>query len=294
MFRFRKKIDSGEVIRKIYKNNVLKRYFGLFVGLLLISVSFNLFLLPNNIVFGGVSGLSIITKSIFSWDPSIFILISSIILLIVSYFVLGFEKTKGSILGSLLFPIFIKLTASLTQILNIDNSQMLVCTLFGGVLYGIGAGLIFKSGFTTGGTDIINQIISKYAKVSMGKSLIMCDGLIVLSGVFVFGITKLMYALIVLYIISILTDKVLLGISDSKAFYIITEKDLEIQEYIVNEMNHGVTIFDAKGGFKNEKQKVLFCVIPTKEYFKFKEGIHAIDREAFFVVTDAYEVFGGE
>ena len=103
-----------------------------------------------------------------------------------------------------------------------------------------------------------------------------------------------MYGVIILYIISMLTDKVLLGISDSKAFYIVTEKEEQVKEYILNNLSHGVTIFQARGGYDNKKQKVLFCVIPTKEYFKLKEGIAAIDQKAFFVVTDAYEVYGGE
>lgn len=293
LFFKKNKKNIEEIDKKINKFRV-KRYINLLLGLILISISFNLFLLPNNIVFGGVSGMSIITRKLFGITPSSFIMISSILLLMISYFVLGKQKTAGSVLGSLLFPIFVSLTERISIYVDLRNTDMLLISIFGGVLYGIGAGLVFKAGFTTGGTDIINQIISKFAKISMGKALIMSDGLIVVSGVFIFGVTKLMYALIVLYIISILTDKVLLGISDSKAFYIIAEKDAEIKEYILSSLNHGVTVFDAKGGFKNEKQKVLFCVIPTKEYFKLKEGIHYIDKEAFFVVTDAYEVFGGE
>ena len=171
---------------------------------------------------------------------------------------------------------------------------MLLVAIFGGVLYGLGVGLVFKAGFTTGGTDIINQIISKYFHTSMGNAMLMSDGLIVLSGVFVFGVNKLMYAIITIYIIGMLTDKVLLGISDSKAFYIITEESTKVRDYVLNYLNHGVTILDARGGFTKEKQNVLLCVVPTKEYFKLKEGIHEIDSKAFFVVTDAYEVFGGE
>lgn len=295
MFGFKKKkVELNEISKSIYKKTRIKRYFYLFVGLILISVAFNGFLLPNDIVFGGVSGLSIIFKKIFGFEPSAFIFISSVLLLVVSYFALGYEKTKGSILGSLLFPVFVSLTQNISIYFNLGESEIFVSALFGGVLYGIGAGLVFKAGFTTGGTDIINQIISKYAKVSMGSALLMSDGLIVVSGVFVFGITKLMYALVTLYIISILTDRVLLGISDSKAFYIIAEEDDKIKEYVLKELGHGVTTFDAKGGFTKSKQKVLFCVIPTKEYFKLKEGIHRIDSSAFFVATDAYEVYGGE
>jgi len=291
---FKKRNNTENIVKKIYKKYRIKRYFQLIVGLLLIAVAFNLFLLPNNIVFGGVSGISIIVKQIFGLNPSTFIFISSGLLLIVSYIFLGKETTSASIVGSLLFPVFTELTKGITSVISIGDAELLLSAIFGGVIYGLGAGLVFKAGFTTGGTDIINQIISKYFHVSMGNAMLMSDGLIVLSGVFVFGVNKLMYALIVVYIIGLLTDKVLLGISDSKAFYIITEEDDSVRDYILNYLNHGVTIFDARGGFTKEKQKVLFCVVPTKEYFKLKEGIHEIDKSAFFVVTDAYEVVGGE
>ncbi len=291
---FRKKEHSENILKEIYKKFRLRRYVQLLMGLFMIAIAFNLFLLPNNIVFGGVSGISIIIKQIFGFNPSIFIFLASAVLLVVSYIFLGKETTSASLVGSLLFPVFVELTAGINSIISIGDAELLLSAIFGGVLYGLGAGFVFKAGFTTGGTDIINQIISKYFHVSMGNAMLMSDGLIVLSGVFVFGVNKLMYALITVYIIGFLTDKVLLGISDSKAFYIITEEDQKIRDYILNSLNHGVTIFDARGGFTKEKQKVLLCVVPTKEYFRLKEGIHEIDKEAFFVVTDAYEVYGGE
>ena len=295
MWPFKKRVKVDEnILKNINKKFRVRRYFQLLVGVLLIAVAFNMFLLPNNIVCGGVTGISIITSAAFQWSPSIVILVCDIVLLIISYFALGKKVTAGSVLGSILLPIFIELTAMLPNYFSIDTSQVLLMALFGGVLYGLGAGLIFKAGFTTGGTDIINQIISKYGHVSMGTAMLCSDGLIVVAGVFSFGITKLLYAMIVLYIISLISDKVLLGISNSKAFYIIAEKDEEIKEYIMTTLNHGVTIFDARGGFTKERQKVLMCVVPTSEYFRLKEGIHMIDHDAFFVVADAYEVFGGE
>lgn len=293
-FPWTKKDNSQEVLKKVYKKSRIKRYVGLVAGILLISVAFNLFLLPNNIVFGGVSGISIITKRLFGWNPSLVIMIGSLFLLVVSFLVLGKKQTMGSVLGSILFPIFVQITANIGQIIHFDNLEMLLCAVFGGILYGAGAGLVFKSGFTTGGTDIINQIISKYAKISMGNAMLMSDGIIVLSGVSVFGVNKLMYAIIVVYLIGIMTDKVLLGISDSKAFYIVTEKEEEIKDYILNQLGHGITVFNAKGGYSMENRQVLLCVVPTNEYFRLKEGIHTIDEKAFFVITDAYEVFGGE
>lgn len=272
----------------------IKRYTQLLLGILILSLAFNIFIEPNNFVYGGVSGVSIITQKLFGLEPSTVIFVLSVLLLVISYFALGKEKTAASVLGSILFPVVVRLTSNVRVFLDIDVSQPLLAVIFGGVTAGIGAGLIYKAGFTSGGTDIVNQILSKYLKMSMGKAIIFCDGLILLSGTFIFGINNFMYALIVLYLISILTDRVLLGISDSKAFYIVTEKEKEVKNFILNNLSHGVTVFEARGGYDNKKQKVLFCVIPTKEYFKLKAGISEIDGEAFFVVTDAYEVYGGE
>lgn len=287
-------MEKENIVKKIYKKYKIKRYLQLVLGITLFALSFNLFILPNNLVYGGVSGVSIITQELFGLEPSMFIFITSILLLVISYFALGKEKTVGSILGSILFPIAIELTSNIRIFLDFDTSQVLLSAVFGGVIAGLGSGLVYKAGFTSGGTDIIEQILSKYCKMSMGKAIMICDGLILLSGTFIFGINNFMYALIVLYLISTLADRVLLGISDSKAFYIVTEQEKEVKSFVLENLSHGVTIFEARGGYQNKKQRVLFCVIPTKEYFKLKEGIAQIDPSAFFVVTDAYEVYGGE
>lgn len=291
---FHKKINTDDILKKIESKYKIRRYLQLVIGIFLIAVSFNLFLYPNDLVFGGVSGLSIIVKEITSIDPSGFIMICSLLLLIISFLVLGKEQTKGSVIGSILFPIFVNLTTNIGNYIQIDTSNLLLCSIFSGVIYGFGAGLVFKAGFTTGGTDIINQIVSKYAHVSMGNAMLMSDGLIVLGGAYFFGLTKFMYAIIVVYIIGIMTDKVLLGISNSKAFYIITNEDKKIRNYVLNELHHGVTIFNVRGGYTLEKDEVILCVVPTREYYRLKEGIKEIDPNAFFVVTDAYEVMGGE
>ena len=275
----------------VFSRSSISRFIYFILGMLLFSFSFNYFLLPNDLVFGGVSGLSIIFKNIL--DPSIFVFVVSSILLIISYIFLGKEKTFGSAVGSLLLPVFLKIMSFVTD--NIDKvDEVFLAVIFGGLLAGVGIGFVYKAGFTMGGTDIVNQIIHKYFKISLGKCMLISDGSIVLCSFFSFGLIKFMYAVVVLYIISTMTDKVLLGISNSKAFYIVTSQVNEVKNYVMVKLGHGITIFDAVGGFSKEDQKVLFCVIPTRDYFKLKEGIHDIDKDAFFVVTDAYEVFGGE
>ena len=278
---------------KKFKGNIM-RYVQFIFGMFLFSFAFQFFLAPNNLVFGGVTGLSIVFENLFSWDPSLFVLIVSIFLLIVSLIFLGKDKTAGSVLGSLLLPLFLKGTELLALYIDVLETEVLLATIFGGVLAGLGMGFVYKSGFTTGGTDIINQILHKYLKISLGNAMFFSDGLIVLLNVFMFGISNFMYSTVVLYVMTLLIDKVVLGISSSKAFYIVTNRVDEVRNYILLNLGHGVTIFDAIGGFSKEDQKVLFCVIPTNQYFKLKEGIHKIDKSSFFVVTDAYEVFGGE
>jgi len=283
-----------KIFNEVNHKNIIKRLSEFVLGCLIISISYNIFIVSNNIVPGGVGGLAIIINKLFEIDNSTMIFIMDIFLLIISFILLGKEKTRASILGSILFPVFVKLTEDVNVWLQIDTSQVLLSVIIGGVIYGFGAGLVFRAGFTTGGTDIVNQIISKYGKISLGKSMLFSDGLIVLmSGIF-FGINGMMYSILILYIISLIADRVLLGISDSKVFYIITDKEEEVKEYILNALGHGVTIFRARGGNKVEKENVLMTVLPTKDYYELKEGIKSIDSEAFFIITDTYEVFGGE
>lgn len=286
--------NGYKILSRIGHKSRVKRFINFFLGCLIVAISYNLFLAPNNLVPSGISGLAIILHELFDFNNSLVILIGNVSLLIVSYFALGKEKTKATILGSILYPILVSLTANISELITIDSSQLLLPTIFGGITFGLGAGMIYKAGYTTGGTDVLTQIVSKYFKKSMGKSMFFSDGLIVLASGFVFGPTKVMYAIIVFYIISYISDRVILGVSDSKAFYIITDEEKAIKRFILEELGHGVTEFNARGGFAKEKQTVLMCVLPTKDYYRLKEGIQDLDPSAFFVVTDAYEVFGGE
>ena len=183
------------IIKEIYKKDRLVRYAYFLVGLLFMSVSFNVFILPNDIVYG-VGGLGVIFNKTMGIDPSIVILIGSVILLVLSLFTLGWEKTRNSIVGSLLYPVFVKLTGPLSGYFDFGATEAIVTVICGSVLSGFGLGCVFKSGFTTGGTDILNQIFSKYFKVSIGKAMVFTDGVIVCIGFSVFGFQKFIYSII--------------------------------------------------------------------------------------------------
>lgn len=291
MFVLKKKKEVN-ILKEIYKGDRIKRYTSFLLGILIVSLAFNIFILPNDIVFG-VSGVAVIFKKIYGTDPSLIILLGSLILLVLSYFLMGAEKTANSVVGSLLYPLFVKLTEWVIPLVDLGSTEPFLIALFGAAISGFGFGLIFKSGFTTGGTDILNQIVSKYFKMSIGNAMFFTDGLIILTSLFFFGWQKFMYSVVSICVISVMTDKVILGISQSKAFYIITKHETAVKKYIMDYLSHGVTVLEARGGFTGNLEKVIMCIIPTKEYFKLKEGIHMIDPNAFFLVTDAYEVSGG-
>ena len=280
-------------IENIKEQKHLERIIKFIVGCFIVSVSYNLFLAPKDLVPGGVSGIATILNKCFGLNNSFIILLINVFLLIISFILLGKEKTKATTFGALLYPLFVRMTENVNVWLQIDTSQVLLATICGGVIYGVGVGLIFKAGFTTGGTDIISHIMSKYLKIGIGKSILIVDGTIVLiSGIF-FGVNTMMYSILVLYIISMMSDRVLLGISDSKAFFIVTSKK-SVKDFITYELNQKVSDIEAIGGYENKKQNVLMTVLPTKEYYKLKEGIKRLDSKAFYIITDTYEVFGGK
>lgn len=262
----------------------------LFFGLLLAAFSFNFFFAPYNLVAGGVSGLALIIHKVFSLDESLFIMVINLLLLGLSFLFLGKEKTKNTILGSLLFPIFINITSPIIPFIDISELELIVISILGGFLSGVGYGIIFKSGYTSGGTDILNQIIEKYMHIPMSISIIFIDGAITLCGCFIFGLPLMVYSFISLILISIFSHKTIIGEGKSKTLYITSFKIKEIKYYLHKELKVDSTDFDIIGGYSNEPQKMIMSIINTKDYYRIKEAIKFIDENAFITVTDAYQI----
>lgn len=279
---------------KIKTNKEVRRYLTMFLSLLLSAILFNLLILKANIVCGGVNGIAIIINHIYKIKPSIIIFIISVLLLIFSLFFLGLKRTSGTIIATITYPILVEVTSYLTQYIKIDISDLFLISIFIGVIGGLSNGLMYKTGFSNGGLPIISQILYEKLKLPISKTSFFINGIIVLIGGFYFGWNMVMYAIIILYINSLMIDKIMLGTSNNKAFYIITKKQEEIKKYIINSLNHSVTIFNVEGGFEERKNKVLLTVIPTREYFLLTEGIKELDPDTFFLVCDAYEVRGGK
>ena len=284
-----KRIDK--IIEAVNKKNVFKRYLMLLTGCLIVAFSFNLFFLRYNIVCFGVSGISIVLAE-FGINPSILIMVANIVLIIISYFFLGIEDVKNQIVGALIYPVFVELTLKITDLIDLGNLEFIIIPVMGGILAGIGYGLIYKSGYSTGGTDVIGNLICKYSKISMGNAMMFVNVSIIVIGKIVFSWKIVMYAIVVAYLISVATDKILLGISNSKAFYIVVSKDKDdiVRDFLTSLDGVGSTIIDASGGYSNDKQTLILAVAPTKMYFIIKEGLREIDKNIFYLVCDSYEV----
>lgn len=265
-------------------------------GIFLLAMCYHLFLLPNEFITGGTNGLAIIFNKLFNIDPTIFLYISRIVLLIISFICLGYKKTLPTVLGSLLYPIMVTITEpiALALLQYINTSQVLISVVITGFLYGASSALIYKSGFTTGGGDVIMELIKKYAKVSTSVANFSYSFIILLMGAFVFGFESFIYSIIILLISNHFIDKITLGVSLSKVFFIYTNKLSEVKKVIAKEYDSGVTILQSKQEFLHKKGEILMVAVSNLDCYRLRNRILEIDPGAFFVINDCYEVNGGK
>lgn len=263
-------------------------YVYIIIGASIIAVGFNVFLLPNEVASGGVSGISTILKGLFDWKPGFVQYAFNIPLFIAGVIFLGKQFGARSLVGTLTLPLFVILTSSWEP----ATLNPLLGALFGGISVGIGLGIVFRGNASTGGTDLAAQIIAKYTGYSLGTSVMFIDGLIVISAALVFDVEKGLYALIGLFVTTKTIDIIQLGFSQSKMVYIITNKQEEIRDAIYTEVNRGVTKLPAFGGYTEQERPILLVVVYQTEFTRLKNVVKTIDPSAFVIVSDAYEVLG--
>ena len=263
-------------------------YVYVIIGAAIIAIAFNVFLLPNQIASGGVSGISTLLQSVFGWQPGIVQYAFNIPLFIAGIIFLGSQFGLKSFVGTLTLPAVVLATS------NVEPWTMdpLLGAIFGGISVGLGLGIVFRGGASTGGTDLAAQIITKYTGFSLGTSVLMIDGLIVFSAALVFDIEKALFALISLFVTTKTIDIVQLGFSQSKMVYIFTNKQEEMRDTIYKEIDRGVTKLPAIGGYTEEERPILLVVVHQREFTKLKHFVKMIDPSAFVIVSDAHEVLG--
>ncbi|WP_042476588.1 YitT family protein [Bacillus ndiopicus] len=268
--------------------DTISEYLFVIVGAAVIAIGFNVFLLPNQVASGGVSGISTILNGLFGWNAGIVQYAFNIPLFIAGVLILGKKFGVKSFIGTIALPAFVIATSGWEP----WTLNPLLGAIFGGIVVGSGLGLVFKGKASTGGTDLLAQIITKFTGLTLGTSVLMIDGIIAVSAALVFDLEKGLYAIIGLYVTTKTIDIIQLGFSQSKMAYIITNLEKEMRDAIYKEVDRGVTKLPAFGGYTGEEKTLLMVVVYQTEFTKLKQVVKMVDPTAFVVVSDAYEVLG--
>lgn len=263
-------------------------YLYILVGSSIVALAFNLFLLPNSVASGGVSGISTILNGVFGWEPALVQWAFNIPLFFAGLFLLGKQFGAKTLIGTVFLPFVVFLSRNMEP----ATTDPLLGALFGGIGVGLGLGVVFRGKASTGGTDLAAQIVHKYTGFSLGACVALIDGLIVTSAAVIFDLERGLYALIALYVTSKTIDLVQVGFGTSKMALIITSKENEVRERIFKDIDRGVTKISGFGGYTDDEKPILMCVVGQSEFTKLKQIVQSIDTSAFVIVMDASEVLG--
>lgn len=288
------KFDVKKLVDEALSKDFWYRALIMIISMFVLAVNYNTFLLPNNFVIGGTSGIATIVNHFTGLEAATFIFIFNAVFILLALFLLGPREMGLSLIGSIVYPFFVSITsgfcAEIAAGLKFDT--FLLTVIISAVLFGTANGFIYKTGFSTGGVDILFQVLNKYFHIPTGTVSFMVNLVIIILGGIFFGPEMAIYAIIVIFINSTLIDKIMLGISESKMFYIHTTKTKEVQKAIVS-LNTGYTVLKSDGSYDDEDNDIIMCVITTKDYYLLKNIVQRLDPEAFFVITDCYQAYGG-
>ena len=264
----------------------------LIVGCFLLALSFVLFFDPHSIAPGGLTGLAVIINYLFSIPLWLVNLFFNVPLFIIAYKVLSKRECLKTLLGIIFFTLALNLCENFMT-LEITN-DVLLSTLTGGVILGLGLGIIFKINGTTGGTDLIGLILNKwFPSVSVPKLMGVADFIVVTSSILATGKVEVgLYSALGLYIAVVVSDMVIGGIYSAKSFTIISNHPQEISKAILEKMNRGVTILSAKGGYTKEEKDALLVVVGKREVSTLRKLVKSVDPNSFVVITDVHEALG--
>lgn len=278
-----------------WEGHKIRNWIALVTGVFLLAISVNWVYDPAGMVTGGVTGLGISIKYLsgkflpFEIPVWLTNLAFNLPLLILAWKLLVKKFILRTLVATGLLSFFIYL---IPYVPVFDGDPLLAC-VFGGVIAGAGMGLVLATMSTTGGTDVLCMLLHvKLKHISVPRLLNFVDGLVVVTGVFVFGINKALYAIISVYIVSKVSDGIMDGMKFAKMAYIISERYMEIAEHILTAIDRGVTGLNATGMYSNKDRKVLFCVVSKKEMVEVLEITHRLDPQAFVIVSDVREVMG--
>ena len=263
----------------------------IFIGCIIASLGVNLFLVNAQLLSGGATGIALILQYLYNIPSGITMFLINIPLFFISYKMLNKKFTLYSAVGMVSLSISLIITKPLSNIVKVDD--LLLYCIYGGVLCGLGYGLVFLRNGSTGGTDIIAMVIrKKYSNFEIGKLSFAINCIIVFISALIFGLPKALYTLISMFIQVTLIDKVINGFNSKKLLLILTEKEEDVIQYVIKDMNRGVTSLIAEGEYTHELRKMLYIAVTSSQMVHLKNKILKVDPKAFITIVDVSEVNG--
>jgi uncharacterized membrane-anchored protein YitT (DUF2179 family) len=275
--------------RRLTKQKILQRILLITIGASLMAVGLEIFLVPNNVIDGGITGISIMLSYITGWKLGFFLF-----LLNIPFFFIGYKQIGKTFALSTLYGIIVlSIVTSLLHPVPAFTDDILLATVFGGIILGIGVGLVIRYGGSLDGTEILAILFNKKLPFSVGEIIMFFNLFILGSAGFVFTWDRAMYSLIAYFVAFKTIDITVTGLDESKSAWIISENSKQIGDAILNRLGRGVTYMNGEGAYSGDDKKVIFCVINRLEEAKLKEIVTDYDETAFLAVADIAEVRGG-
>jgi uncharacterized membrane-anchored protein YitT (DUF2179 family) len=277
------------VHKGLTKLQITKRAFFIFLGAVLVSVGLEIFLVPNSIIDGGITGISIILSHLTGMKLGMFLFLLNLPFLFIGYKQIG----KTFAVSTLIAVIVMSIGTTLLIPVPVLTKDLLLSAVFGGIILGIGVGLVIRYGGSLDGTEIVAILLNKKSPFSVGEVVMFLNIFILGSAGFVFGWDRAMYSLIAYYIAFKTIDITIEGLDQSKSVWIISERHAEIGDTLVARLGRGVTYLNGEGGYSGDDKKVIFCVITRLEEAKLKSIVEEIDPSAFLAMGNIHDVKGG-
>jgi uncharacterized membrane-anchored protein YitT (DUF2179 family) len=275
--------------RRLTKRKILFRALLITIGAALMGVGLEIFLVPNNVIDGGMTGISIMLSYITGWKLGIFLFILNIPFIFIGYKQIGKTFAFSTLYGIIILSI----TTTLLHPVPAFTQDILLATVFGGILLGIGVGIVIRYGGSLDGTEVLAILFNNKLPFSVGEIIMFFNLFILGSAGFVFTWDRAMYSLIAYFVAYKTIDITITGLDESKSVWIISDNSKQIGEAIMNRLGRGVTFINGEGAYSGDDKKVIFCVINRLEEAKMKEIVTEFDDNAFLAVADIAEVRGG-
>ena len=268
----------------------LSNYVGVLAGVIITALGLDLFLVPGKIAAGGFSGIATIIHYVFHFPVGMTMLAMDVPLFIIAVLRLGWNFALRSLFGSVTLALSVDILA---PYIPAPTHNLLLASIYGGLLSGLGLGLVFRNKGSTGGTDMLAAILRSFTNMNIGQLLFLIDSAVVIAAGIVFNSWELaMYALITIFITAWVIDLVQEGFSYAKGFMIITDEPQAVADAIMKKLDRGATAWNARGMYTGDDRQVLLSVVQRSEVTTLKEIIHQADPKAFVVLCDVHEVLG--